>query len=788
MSVYLAHKNSDGSVQTLSEHCRNVAMTASQFLTPVGLSQTGYLAGLIHDMGKATWAFQNRLNGDSGNVIHTFQAVRFLFERFHGKDFGTPDAVACEVIMSAVGQHHELFDVFGPFMKGGADGFQYRVGHNDMYYAEAVSGYLSDVAGENELCSLFSASVSEIERLLLRLAGDISDDDDNTMFFVGMLCRLVLSAVTDADCRDTASFAGMDDDAFSLSSGFTGWSDILGSIDRYLSGFGSGGGVSEARRTVLAVCSLKSAESPGVFRFCSPTGSGKTLSGLRFAAAHALRYDMRRLVFCAPMLSILDQNAFEIRKAVNNDSIILEHHSDVVDTQGWDRSMYGNLVRTWDAPLVLTTTVQVLNTLFDGSKAAVRRFHSFIGAIVVFDEVQNIPGRMLSLFSKAVDFLVQALGTSVVLCSATQPPLTGIIRPIRSPVRDLCPPELFADPIWRRMEISYEGSVSLDDICDMAISELCCAGSVLVVCNKKAEASDLHKLFCESGVKAYHLSAAMCQAHRKTVLSDIHKALKDKIPIVCVSTQVIEAGVDISFGSVIRILAGMDSVVQAMGRGNRHGELGNGRTGTLRLVDLRGEDLSRLRDIRDGQDACRTLLAAYEADPGGFDNRLDSLKGVEYYYDVLYRRRRSVGFCDYPCKISGKDTTVWDLLSRNFGFSSTVLDPGYWVRQGFKTAGAAFCVFEDGSISAISSWGGGREIITGLCSEDARLDERYAAALLRRARPYMVSVCGRGDFLRKSVFPLCGDFEGSSVFAVRDGWYDDVYGFVRDGSMPYMNL
>lgn len=267
--------------------------------------------------------------------------------------------------------------------------------------------------------------------------------------------------------------------------------------------------IEQARRTISSQCRQAAERPGGVFRLSVPTSGGKTLSSLRFAPAHARQFQKQRIIFTSPLLSILDQNAKEIRKYIQDDSLILEHHSNLVcaNENGQQLDERELLIETWEAPVIITTLVQLLNTLFSGTTTCIRRFHSLCSSVIVIDEVQTVPSKMLSLFSLAINFLAKICKATVVLCSATQPCTEQIGHPIHGPILEIIPYDINRWNIFQRTDIQSIGTRSLKQIADFALEKLEYVDSLLLVCNTKAEAKSLYRLLKNEGFILFSLSA-----------------------------------------------------------------------------------------------------------------------------------------------------------------------------------------------------------------------------------------------------------------------------------------
>lgn len=795
MEKYLSHIRRDVSgnilaVQPVCDHCRKTAEYAAQALKTVSLTESGYLAGLLHDTGKYTTQFQDYLvnqTGSRGSVNHTFAGVHLLLERFFREDAKDFSAVTSELLALAAGGHHGLFDIVDDQQK---NGFQHRLTKEGIGYEEAVENFFHFCISQEELDQRFQAAQQELTPVLERICSMTGDDasderyEQETAFYSGLLARLLLSAVIEGDRRDTAIFMNGIDFPPTRSKEELEylWSTLLSQTEEKLNSLSQESPIDRTRRTISEQCRLAAEEPGGVFRLNVPTGGGKTLSSLRFALAHARRHQKQRIIFTSPLLSILEQNAKEIRNYIQDDNLILEHHSNLVHTEedGQKLDKWELLAETWESPIIITTLVQLLNTLFSGKTTAIRRFHSLCGSIIVIDEVQTVPSKMLSLFSLAINFLSEVCGTTVVLCSATQPCTEQIEHPLHGPIPEIVPYEPSLWKVFCRTELQNIGGMSLEQIADFALDKLETAGSLLIVCNKKNQAEQIYHLLENRDFNLFSLSAAMCVAHRRVTLDKLHNALgrKDE-KTVCVSTQVIEAGVNISFACVIRLSAGMDSIVQAAGRCNRSGEAGPGVLAPVYLVQCQNESLAQLPDIQKGQGATQELLTEFAAHPDLFHDRLDSDEAIGYYYRALYRREPN-GHHDYCVK---DRPSLFSLLSLNDYCTER---PRYYFRQAFRLAGSLFQVFEEDTTDVIVPYGPGTELIQDLDGDRAEHDPVYLKALLEKARPYTISLYKyQIDRLydEHALIPLQGGALGLS------GHYSEQTGFsIDDSNLDFLGV
>jgi CRISPR-associated endonuclease/helicase Cas3 len=771
-------------VQSVQAHCRSAAAIAQKTLSPIHWGTSAYLAGLLHDAGKFTEEFRSYLeqaaHGDKprrGSVNHTFAGVRYLLKTYHTpKNDSDLAPVVAELLAFAVGAHHGLFDCVD---ENGHSGFDHRLNKPGIHDQEAMDNFIGACADFQELQELFAGSVRELTPVLQELCELAQQDErynDELSFYLGLLARMLLSAVIEGDRQDTAGFMNgvvppeQPEDRRGM------WRDTLARVEGKLAEFPSDTPIACSRRAISTRCRTFAEQPGGVFRLNVPTGGGKTLASLRFALAHAARWNKTHIIFASPLLSILDQNAAVLRQFIGDDSLILEHHSNVVrsDTGGEivDKNDPELLMENWSASIVVTTLVQVLNTLFSGKTSCIRRFHALANSVIVIDEVQTVPTRMLTLFNLAVNFLSRVCGTTVVLCSATQPCLECTVHPISVPVRDM----VVHDPaLWEpftRTKIIDAGALTLPEIPDFVLGQLDATKSVLVVCNKKAEAEFLYGELSSRGYSCFHLSASMCMAHRRHTLASLQEALQTDDKTICIATQVIEAGVDISFQCVIRLTAGLDSIIQSAGRCNRNGE--QAEAAPVYALECAGEHLGRLPDIDRAKAATISLLEQFKNRPDAFQNDLSSDEAVRYYYHRLYREMPS-NFQDYTVK--GKPS-LFSLLSENRLFWDG--ETGYELNQAFQEAGALFQVYDDESQDVIVPYGDGAQCIADLCSERARYEPAYLRSCLERAKPYTVSVFNyeKEKLMPNGLHTVCDD----KILVLDPKYYDEAVGLVTDGA------
>ncbi len=770
--IYPAHIRREGSnqiVQTATDHSKNTARYASECLADIQLNHAAEFAGLLHDCGKFKREFAqylNNANGIRGSVNHTFAGVRLILDRYHGQDATPEKLLSAELLAYAVGAHHGLFDCIDEKRNSG---FEHRKNDSSIGYAESIENFVNQCVSLQELDKLFEKANQDLMLACQKITDLIEDDVHAASFQIFLLSRLLLSAVIEGDRRDTAEFMRCTYNIPTQNNMQDFWLPYLVRVDKKVMEFPKDTDIAQARQQISNKCRNFAEKVGGIYRLNVPTGSGKTLSSLRYALAHAQKWNKRRLIFVSPLLSILEQNAAVIREFLGDDRIVLEHHSNVLQPEEAELDLRELAVENWHAPVVITTLVQLLNTLFDGKTTSIRRFHSICNSVVVIDEVQTVPHKMLSLFNHAMDFLTSVCNTTVLLCSATQPRLEMAQRPIRQVIEDVVPFDPVLWKIFCRTKITDRGGMTLEEIGAFAQSALKETQSLLVVCNKKDEAEYLFGILRNSAEESCHLSASMCVAHRRKVLYQLNEALKTNRKCLCVATQVIEAGVDISFGRVIRLSAGMDSVVQAAGRCNRHGEQPH--PAKVDVVNCLNENLRMLQDIQTAKTATVSLMDAYKRHPDHFGNDLSSERAIATYYQRLYT---SVAKEYQDFFLERQRTTLFALLSCNERYynENASYAGEYMMNQSFKMAGKAFRVFDSNTRDVVVPYEDGIALIAELTAQE-QLDPVWLSSWEKRVRPYTVSVYGwQLECLGNGVFEHMG------IAVLLPEFYDECVGLI----------
>lgn len=783
---YPAHiRKVDGKkyIQTVEEHCRGVAEIAAELLRDIGLEKTAYLTGMVHDLGKFSENFKNYIekaaDGEKvqrGSVNHTFAGVRFLLEKHSDEQLSGFSDIVLEILAYAVGAHHGLFDCVDD---NNNNGFTKRIQKDGIDYFNAAQEFLKICCSKQDIEDLLKQSEKEflpVFNEIEKLADNADAKIQNTQitFYIGFLARLILSAIIEADRSDTSQFMnGYSEKTVKNISEI--WINCIKNVEQKLSTMPLDKPINETRAQISALCAEAGNLESGIYRLNLPTGAGKTLTSLRYALHHALKHNKKRIIFTMPLLSIIEQNAGIIHEYIGNEDILLEHHSNVIETdETGELDKRELLIESWNVPIIITTMVQLLNTLFAGKTSNIRRMQALCNSIIVIDEVQTVPDKMLSLFNLALNFLAKICNATIILCSATQPCFEKTMYPLDKSVKDLITLTKEQETAFKRVRLEYKGEMDCEELADFAAGILEGNNSLLLVCNTKNEAAVMFNLLCSQikDVKAFHISAGMCTAHRKETIKEMQEALENKQQkVLCVSTQVIEAGVDVSFARVIRLLAGMDNIVQATGRENRNREFDGLAPGYI--VRLKGEFLKGLSEIEAAKNAAANLLVKYKNNPQIYDDDLMSAKAVNEYYKSLYENVKS-GYHDFY--IESVRDSILNLMSCNENVDSGKISEynKYFMHQALKTAGGLFTVFDESSIDIIVPYDRGKEIIQKIFAVGDK-DYEKLKAILKEAKLYTVSLFKYQKIKLEEQGALIF-VPSAGVYILQDGYYDELTG------------
>jgi CRISPR-associated endonuclease/helicase Cas3 len=804
-SQFIAHlRKSDQREQSLWTHLTETSEFAGAFAGKIGLEQVGSLLGLLHDVGKASEAFQNYIRSavglknpdedgyvDSaemkGKIDHSSAGAQIINTNLADK--GTEGKIAAQILSLCIASHHSgLIDCLLP---DGQNNFKRRMDKpEDKTHANEVLNTL-DRDEQRRLDSCFNKDLATKLILVMNNLREKNESKETLMFKYGLLTRFLFSCLIDADRLNTADFEFPKNKKLRNQNQYPTWDILIQRFNRKK--FERKNEVDALRNRISQACLDFSVKPTGLYQLTVPTGGGKTFASLRFGLHHARQHQMDRIVYVIPYTSIIDQNAEEVRRVLegkdDKGKVVLEHHSNLTPDQETRRQNL--LSENWDAPIVFTTSVQFLEALFSAGTRGARRMHQLANAVIVFDEVQTIPVRCVHMFNVALRFLVKGCGSTAVLCTATQPLLDKIERKERAleilPDQQMMPDVkgLFRD--LKRVEIHDSrkpGGWTEEEVVELADQELHQSRSVLIVVNTKLSAKKLYQQVKQTVIEdVFHLSTDMCPEHRMNVLNTIKGRLKNNRPTICVSTQLIEAGVDIDFGSVIRYLAGLDSIAQAAGRCNRHGLRAN--HGNVFIVNPKEENLNRLEEIRIGAQMAERVLDEFKDTPEKFSSDILSPALMEQYYKYyFYDRKDKMNYLVTSKSAVGRDDNLFCLLSTN-GLSvddhkrtHNGSEPAMALRQSFQKASEAFRAIESLTRGVIVQYGKeGKKLVNDLCAA-FEVEKQYK--LLKRAQRFSVNVYPYvfEDLSKQRAIHEIQ--EGSGVFYLDSENYSDEFGLSKE--------
>jgi len=555
--------------ELLDDHLECVAERAATFTAKFGAENWGRVAGRLHDIGKAKPDFQARLRGDPIQAPHAAEGARAAlahYDKNHASYFKAP--LGRMLAFAIAGHHAGLAN--GDAIGGGLSPLKKR-----LQDAADVSPWLAPAYPGIE------KKPAPLLATLVDRGGHKVCDPFGWAFFT----RMVFSALVDADRLETERWYATKQKE-SVARGWVGkLPDLKAALDAHLIGKASSSTpIDLLRAEVLADARAAATQRPGLFSLTVPTGGGKTLSSLAFALDHAVANKLDRIIYVIPFMSIVEQTAGVFRKAVEDDDAILEHHSgfdaeklqQTADEENPDGSeKIRRDAENWDRPIIVTTAVQFFESLFSNRTSRCRKLHNIARSVVVLDEAQTLPLHLLRPCLAALNELSRGYGTSVVLCTATQPALTreaGLNAPeALVGVHEIVALDRKLFSRLKRVRTERGGTLSDYDL----VGRLGQVDQGLVIVNNRRHARELFESLRSDDLPgARHLTTAMTAAHRQHVLANIRADLGEGRPVRLVSTSLIEAGVDISFKEVWRAWAGLDQIAQAAGRCNRNGELG----------------------------------------------------------------------------------------------------------------------------------------------------------------------------------------------------------------------
>lgn len=718
----------------LSEHLQGTARRAAAFAEAFGSGDWARVAGLWHDLGKFNPEWQDYLKRKSGYVPDA---------HLEGGPGKVDHSTAGALLAASLGPAGRIL----AYLIAG-----HHAGLPDWISEIGVGGALSVRMTDKE--HLVKAVKGEVCQGLLSMAPPRTRPSSAEPEHFHLWIRLLFSCLVDGDFLDTEAFMESE-----KAEGRGALSEDMATLKARFDAFMAGKQasapdtpVNRIRREVLMACRAGGALEPGLFSLTVPTGGGKTLASVAFALEHALAHGKRRIIVVIPYTSIIEQTSAVMREVFGPEAV-LEHHSNLDPENESPQSRLAS--ENWDAPIIVTTNVQFFESLFAARTSACRKLHNLAQSVVILDEAQMLPPEYLKPILGVIQELTQGFGVSALLCTATQPALVGRIGSGRAEFQGLREVrELMTDPsglsrTLRRVALRPQHPELLPVAWPDLAAELASFPQVLCIVNTRRNCRELHALMPEGTI---HLSALMCAEHRSQVINKIKGHLKHGEPIRVISTQLVEAGVDLDFPVVYRAMAGLDSLAQAAGRCNREGKLNtDGRLGEVVYFAPPKPPPPGL--LRKGEEAGREMLRC-------FPDLVSSLdpEAFKRYFGCFFGRVN-----DFDAK---------DMKG--------LLEDGAQVGQfQFRTAAARFQLIDDGAQNSLVVWYPPHK------TEIQRLLEelRYVGPSrqrLRKLQRYTVNIPDRTFKVMQERGEIM-EYGGVWAQAV-DGLYDDRLGLCPDGA------
>ena len=793
--MILAHKDNRGNKQSLEKHSFNVAVQARKSAQVIEQGDILFLLGLFHDLGKASIAFQDKLEKHPNkHVDHSSAGASYLFQKIQTclKQSSIPlaDRVLFQEISAyVISAHHGMYDILLEDEGVQAEQFAFNKLRHRMIKCMKNDSYQEDILvfaqeledelntfGYKDLNDLIDKAFANYQQAWSKLNWS---DESEKEYYSSCFIRMYLAFLKNADILDTINAYGLlieplkDEEKQKLNEFY------LETIERKYRSFSHPTTRLNEIRSQIGerVKSRGEKDSTGIYRLDLPTGAGKTNLSMRYAFHQLVDQNKSRFFYITPFLSVLEQNASEIRKVIGEVGV-LEHHSNVVkqtaDNDEKEAAMSDYLIESWDSQTVLTSMVQFFQTLFKTKSANIRRFSSLANSVLVLDEVQSLPIEVTTLFNLTMNFLNKVMNTTIILCTATQPAYDSTAIKYKlsyggkngeaADIVELAREEkvIFSRTELRKFDENNQHS-NLSDLVDFVLEN---DESILAIFNTKKTVDKFYTML--EGLTdrpIYQLSTNMCAQHRLDIISEIKRHLKKGIPIICISTQLIEAGVDIDFNRVIRSYAGVDSIVQASGRCNREGKLDKGQV-TLVNLTTEEENLSRLKEIKAKKDATEHIIHKISSP---IEMSLLNRDFFEYYY------ANNQGSMDYPLS---HGESVYDYLSIN-SYQDRNNFKGK-LRQAFKTAGLKMNLINNDTIGVLVPYGDAIEkllVLEELCESDYPSEEDYQSIkiLLKELQAYTVNVRQHDQVLEATKPYLNGQIQ-----ILSDGYYDEKKGITLE--------
>lgn len=825
--------------QTLYTHLLKTGLEAKKIGEKVDMGNITFLTGLLHDMGKASLDFQEKITKSSNKMVdHSSLGGLFvmkIYDRvfdviFTSKNKSILDlrnvlekdkklflelSYYINILIYTIMSHHGQYDMVRKnedmaYVLTSLDRIRkiekssYRFvsdkGENlsiDEFYELVEKFYESKGIYLKEIfCQGFLEYV-EILKKLEKASDEYSKDkkSEALCFYKSMLIRLLVSILKSADIKDTINAYDkviLDEDKDKLKQVEKIFEE---NINKKYESFGEPEGKLNILRKQISddILTRSKKDEVGIYKLDLPTGAGKTILSLRYGINQINYKDKDRFFYVTSFLSVLEQNASEMREILADDDFVLEHHSNVVDDKSEainddeDDSLYEvrkkYLLDDWNSPVVLTTMVQFYNSIFKGKSSNLRRFKSFINSVIILDEWQSIPTEFLYITNLALNFLKIVMKATILLSTATQPRNASFslkhklsYGDLKGEKEDIIDYKDYDFSAFERAKLKIYKDInkmySSIEIKDLILENP--DKSILIILNTKKIVKKVYDLLEDSYRESdlYYLTTNLTASDRLEKIDEIKCRLKSKDKICVVSTQLIEAGVDVDFDLVIRSISGMDSVVQAMGRCNREGLKKEAFTYLINL-DKNEEKTSLLKGVDERKEACQKTLRS-------FSSNLDLKKLTDDYFENLYANLEEDKFTNIINLLSENKESYNEIQKKFNKYNNYLYDEDREIFldlfPSFKKAYNDFQLIEDNQNTAIVFYDKTandlnrlEDLSLELYGEDYLKNLKEMKRIVKRLSRHTVS-------LNKNELKFCDNILDGSIYILPNNFYDEKFG------------
>lgn len=831
--------------QTLYTHLLKTGLEAKKIGEKVDVGNISFLIGLLHDIGKASLDFQDKIIKNSNKKVdHSSLGGLFVVkiyksvfdEIFDSKDQSILNLKSVlkkdrltildlsdyiNILIYTIMSHHGQYDMVRKneemtYVLTSLDRLKkidkssYRFGETsnesldvDDFYKEVEKFYESkEIYIKDLFCQGFLEYI-EIFRKLKKSSREYSENKEYEAlcFYKSMFIRLLVSILKSADIKDTINAYEdiiVDENLEKLRQAEKRFEE---NINKKYESFGKPEGKLNVLRNEISEDILKRSKEDGlgIYKLDLPTGAGKTLLSLRYGINQMNYQGKERFFYVTSFLSVLEQNASEMRGILNNDDFVLEHHSNVVDDkdeiENDDRDDELDVVKKkfllddWTSPVVLTTTVQFYNSLFKGKSANLTRFKSFINSVIILDEWQSIPTEFLYMTNLALNFMKIVMKTNILLSTATQPTNASVALDhklfygdLDGENEDIIDNKNYDFSAFERVKLKVYGDINmmygLEDIRDLVLENL--DKSNLIILNTKKTVRKLYDLLQSNyeDKDLYYLTTNLTASDRLKKIEEIKKRLLKGDKICVVSTQLIEAGVDVDFDLVIRSLSGMDSVVQAMGRCNREGHRQSAFTYLINL-DKNEEKTSMLKGVDERKAACKAALNTSRGD-------LDIKKLTEEYFEKLYANLKGDQYSDVLKLLAENKEVAGDFQKLNKVKKELKEVAGYLydekrkiyfdLFQSFKEAYKEFELIEDNKGTAIVDYEETKEDLNKVRDLSSKLYGPDYLNNLRELKKIVKKLSRHTVAISKKDLSSCDSVLDGKIYILPNSYYNEKFG------------